>query len=529
MSEEVVEVKQGLIIYTDGGARPNPGRAGYGMHGYLYKDEKPKKGSGNPTWLLTREGYIPKSGVIQQVVGGGDDEEVGDIYAVDDDEDAAPVQKAVIQRISVPLDNVVEVTPIHYVDSFGSFPQDESNNVAELVGATAALNYAKDYNVATVDIYTDSRYTRDGLTNWVDGWKRNGWLKQDGLPPKNVEHWKAIADARDQLEARGTSVRLHWVESHEGYQGNEDADQLATIAVLHARAGITRTEVENTPPEGYWKYETGKHPFLNHPRLYFNTLAEHNRPGEYFLGNQTKEEDTVGKRISDGSYAAVFLKEPEPAIEIVRNAQIEMAQEVHSLCWIRLDQLFKANTHSQIVKYGKQALDRTNGYKLDLNTVDKQPLTKEFRPALISWRSVEAISFLVQKLTEYKNGSAEVTSTDLTAILYETVIKTSKKKGEAPTTEMLLRSEFDVGYAALGVDANYKSEAGEVKQATIIMSLGIDMLDRNALRRLESKSPTVTLLTWPDSPTSFRYATVIESEGNVGIWAGVYSNLRILT
>lgn len=534
MSEEV-QKKTGLVIYCDSGARPNPGKAGYGFHGYLYSTEKPKKGTGNNSWFLTRHGYYPKSGFIQTTQMEEEDGE--DPFAVEEDEEevegakpvweSAPKKERREMRPPEGMEN--EITPIQYVDAFGSFNVDVTNNVGELTAAVRSLRYAETVACDVVTIRTDSQYVSENLKNNVPGWIRNGWRKWDNSVPKNVELWKELIAARDALKERGTEVQFHWVESHLGIQGNEDADEWATIGVLHARNGIHRHEVMTSVPEGYWKYETGKHPFISLPRLYFNTQAQFNTSGHYFLGNHGKDDEMLGKRISDGACAVVYLNEPDPAIETVRNVVIEDAGDASSLVMARLDQLYKSNTHKQIVNYGRCAMDRPNKYRLDVETVDKQPLVRQFKPALIAWRVVEVMTFLADQLKKYQEGNDLITVTDMTAILYETVTTPSKKKGGEPKTTVQLKADYDVGFAALGVDANYKDEEGDVKSANIILSLGIDLPDRNSLKRLESKTPKVTLLTWAESACSFRYATVIEADDGVGIWCGAYSNLRILS
>jgi hypothetical protein len=86
---------------------------------------------------------------------------------------------------------------------------------------------------------------------------------------------------------------------------------------------------------------------------------------------------------------------------------------------------------------------------------------------------------------------------------------------------------YNVGFAALELDVNYKSDDG-ILAAPVILTLGIDLLDRNALKKLEIYNPKVTIISWLEAPGVFRYATVIEANEDVGIWAGCYSNLRIV-
>lgn len=97
-----------------------------------------------------------------------------------------------------------------------------TNNRMELTAAIRALEAIGDRGVA-VQIWTDSTYVRSGITSWVAGWKRNGWLTSSRQPVKNVDLWKQL----DQLAGR-LDVEWRWVRGHAGNEGNEKADQLAT-------------------------------------------------------------------------------------------------------------------------------------------------------------------------------------------------------------------------------------------------------------------------------------------------------------
>ena len=71
-------------------------------------------------------------------------------------------------------------------------------------------------------LHTDSRYVIDGMTKWVEGWKRKGWKTADKKPVKNGELWQAL----DVANQRHT-VKWHWVKGHAGHPENERADELA--------------------------------------------------------------------------------------------------------------------------------------------------------------------------------------------------------------------------------------------------------------------------------------------------------------
>ena len=504
--EPAKEPDQGIVIYTDGGCRPNPGYGGWGMHGYLYSTAAPKKGSGNQDFVLTSQGYILKTS-----------------YAEDQAKDPKKYNRSY----------TAEVTPISYVDGHGSFAYEVSNNIAELSAAIQGLIYAEQYDVKTVRMFTDSEHVVKGLSGWADKWRDNGWRKNDGNPPANVEIWKNLVEIRDRIISRGVDLKIEWVEGHpeqqetEGYLGNTLVDKLATLAVMYAKAGINRNDITTTVADGYWKYVPDKHPFIANRRLYFNTFSEYLSPGEYYLGEHDKDDNMLGKRISDGAYAVVKLATPDPLIEMVRNYTSKKANNIDTLVMLRVDQLFKPATHKELSTHGPISLLQSER-SLSMDCLDRQPLTLELKPARIAFRAIEATAEMSMKLIAFLKDDPKIISTDLTSILYETEVKIDKKKNA--TTTLRLRPEFNVGYAALkDVETKYLNEDGSIGTTPVTLSLGIDILDRNSLKRLEEMNPRVTLITWMESPYAFRYATVIEAGLDKGIWCGWYSNLHLIT
>ncbi len=95
-----------------------------------------------------------------------------------------------------------------------------TNNRMELLAAIRALEALK--RPCRVDLHTDSSYLRDGITGWIQGWKRNGWRTAARKPVKNVDLWQRLEAATEPHE-----VSWHWVKGHAGHPENERADQLA--------------------------------------------------------------------------------------------------------------------------------------------------------------------------------------------------------------------------------------------------------------------------------------------------------------
>jgi len=97
---------------------------------------------------------------------------------------------------------------------------DTTNNRMELMAAIKALEALK--RPCMVELYTDSQYVRQGITQWLQGWKANGWRTAGKKAVKNQDLWQEL-DAMTQQH----QVAWHWVKGHAGHPENERADALA--------------------------------------------------------------------------------------------------------------------------------------------------------------------------------------------------------------------------------------------------------------------------------------------------------------
>ena len=101
---------------------------------------------------------------------------------------------------------------------------DTTNNRMELTAAIEGLNALK--RGSTVELYTDSRYVMNGITDWMSNWKARGWKTASKKPVKNKDLWMAL----DEAAARHT-IDWRWVKGHDGDPGNERADELANDGI----------------------------------------------------------------------------------------------------------------------------------------------------------------------------------------------------------------------------------------------------------------------------------------------------------
>ena len=109
---------------------------------------------------------------------------------------------------------------------YGSDPL-TTNNRMELMAAIQALEALQ--RPTTVTLYTDSKYLLDGITKWIHGWQRNGWLTSAKKPVKNDDLWRRLTAAMSPHE-----ITWKWVKGHAGDPGNERADELSRRGIEDA-------------------------------------------------------------------------------------------------------------------------------------------------------------------------------------------------------------------------------------------------------------------------------------------------------
>jgi ribonuclease HI len=99
-----------------------------------------------------------------------------------------------------------------------------TNNRMELTAAIRALEAQP--AGSELDVYTDSRYVRQGITQWLPRWIRRGWKRPGDEEVKNRDLWQRLAEAESRHR-----VRWHWLRGHAGNEQNERADQLASAEI----------------------------------------------------------------------------------------------------------------------------------------------------------------------------------------------------------------------------------------------------------------------------------------------------------
>lgn len=103
-----------------------------------------------------------------------------------------------------------------------------TNNRMELKAAINALKVLT--KPCAVELHTDSQYVRNGITQWLTGWKRNGWKTKDKKPVKNADLWQEL-----DTVCKPHQIDWKWVKGHAGVMDNERCDELANLKMAEIK------------------------------------------------------------------------------------------------------------------------------------------------------------------------------------------------------------------------------------------------------------------------------------------------------
>ncbi|MBD2019418.1 ribonuclease HI [Leptolyngbya sp. FACHB-36] len=113
------------------------------------------------------------------------------------------------------------------VHELGGHAPQTTNNRMEMQAAIAALEFLAAHKQSeAVILYTDSEYVKNGITQWINGWKKKGWKTSTGKPVLNQDLWQTL----DALNSK--QIEWRYVRGHTGNVGNERCDAIARAFAL---------------------------------------------------------------------------------------------------------------------------------------------------------------------------------------------------------------------------------------------------------------------------------------------------------
>lgn len=483
-----VETEKGpthLLLYTDGGCKPQRGHGGWGVHGYAFTKEPAKTGIGHPTAIPTAMGYQLGSGKP-------------------------------------------DITIHWYVDNYGSILPECTNNVAELQAAIEALKIVAEKQVPNVALLMDAAYVMDGLSQYVYNWEKAGWRKASGELVSNAGLWKELHSLRNTLVEQGITIHFQKVKGHSGEPGNDLVDEYATIAMEMGRNGYPRNQsAEYKPAKGYWAKKSNRTRMLNCGHWFFNAdmnngVSQDGR-SVYHQSDLRSDLEYFGKPVSDASFSVVFLKEPEVVLDQIRQVTYGLGNRInHPIFAGYLREIYRPALYDRLEQHGAGMLlhDFVHGR---LFTATKQLIVEELRPAGLAYRGASALNVLEQRLEDFLNPpeNSRIRKTEITDLFYKT-----EEKGKTVTTKLLPKITSTT--ESMEVEAAYYIDSETDAKLKIKLILAQDLPDRNTLSALADPTAKVHVITWPAGPHAVHYATIVESMGDIGIWAGIYSNLAVI-
>lgn len=491
-STEPTEKKIGFVVYTDGGARPNPGNAGWGVHGYTYDVAYRTED------IPTREG--------------------------------APTDKGYVSSAEQTGGKGVQVTPLTYLDGWGTVGVANTNNQAEIIASVQGLAYAQTLeSLDSVSVYTDSEIVVNAMTKWYKNWVRDNFLK-DGQERPNAQLWRDLIAHQNALSLKGVTVNWNWVRGHSTSVGNQLADQNATRGVIQTQKYGTDNEdtLRVLDAKGYWNPKNPYNRMFSLNRWYFvlnaaEAMVSKDGRYAYHCGQSQDDNEQDGKRISDQAYGVLFLKEPEPVLESIRVYQEEVCNTSFTdVIKVYLANVFTAKTYQELTNFGTRYVTKADQF-MDLYSIDEKQLTWHARPPRKVFNTLSSLQSLQDLLEEYLSRDTDpplyTVYTDITPYFYEQ----EEKKGKVICK---LTPAITQTLKVLKLEGQYDLGAGP-RTAELKLTLGIDVPNRNALSALAERNPTVTLVCRRESASGFRYYVILTAGEDIGIYSSMVSNLQI--
>lgn len=132
-----------------------------------------------------------------------------------------------------------------------------TNNRMELQAAISALASLKE--ACEIEFFTDSQYLRKGISEWVAGWKKKGWVSTQKKPVKNDDLWRRL-----DVLASGHQINWRWVRGHSGHEVNERCDSLAQAEIAKIRKRYSPAQLKALVGE----FQTTRAPVAAAPELF---------------------------------------------------------------------------------------------------------------------------------------------------------------------------------------------------------------------------------------------------------------------
>ena len=365
-----------MVLYTDGSARPNPGRTGYGIHGYIGEEGSFK--TIDNKWVITTTGYVPKKDKSKYV----------------------------------------ELKPDYIIERYGRYEDSDTNNKAELDALIEALKMAKQRLTKDdkLHIIADSEYVVRFVNNTINGKESNY--------NSNQEYLKQIKDLIDEIDFEFTIER---VDGHAGILGNEEADTLSNIGRNLKNKDINNRHVFKeliVDPIEYWFYEPVINEFVKKSKKLLITLKNDTILKDENLhcitNYKRKNIDEIGKKDPEIQYTIIRSKDKIEELDLVMNI-IKDDTDMLKPYAINLAELLNKKIARKLHLYKEDYLIKRKVIYEVIETTDSNPvaIAVEIFPVSLSWYTVEHFRHLYNIKEEYETG--KINKLDIKELLFDNI------------------------------------------------------------------------------------------------------------
>lgn len=458
--------KNKLIAYTDGSAWPsNPGFYGAGIHGYLFNDNCIKKNNDRPTsHYITDIGYVPKE------------------------------SKKHIK--------CEEVKPLKYLNMTCSYKGEGTNNMGELLAIIELLKIVNsdEFNVNEIIIHSDSTYAI-GLLNRC--------IKEDtgdfGIDKPNIELIQSLIEWVAVIKKAGTTIKIVKVKAHDGDYGNEIADRLAFLGRDKSFKGKFGVVYKLLPGNKYWNRVSEKNPLINVKQIFF--AKDMRKLPEYIIMNYPTDVE-LGKKSNESLYGVVRLNEPNSMLETLIDIYNKSLKSLSVLSTVILKTAWSSKLINYYETFGSDILI-FNSKQRNITILEDEEVVTVIKPAGLATQAYIKTIELGNILNTYVNDEGgvirsfiDITEQFFTIDSKNKVICTLKNGNNIK--EVIFTKD----------DAEYK----------IPLILGIDILPRNNIKKMEDSNPKITLVVDNINKKILEYYIIIENNTGKAIYCNFYAN-----
>jgi hypothetical protein len=244
----------------------------------------------------------------------------------------------------------------------------------------------------------------------------------------------------------------------------------------------------------------------------------------YFFGNHGKadtEDDLVGKDTATAKIAVWVSDEPEPVLDLLASSlKKQYYRGVSEVTLGNLSSILNTERYAAILEeQGDILFPKWNSDVVE--TPDRCPVLKTLRPAFHGFHLVGHFEAMVRIIERYLAGDEALVVTDLTDKVYQVIEEKKKQVYKA-------RKEIDPPHNTATFTLDYCVDLKTVEQRPVKFKLGADIPTRNTLVAVAGPNTTVKAITWRESATSFRFLTIVETDGDLLLSASLKSNQIVL-